>query len=139
MSITVEWYDASQTIVLYSFHDAWTVEDLYTVLERGAELTEEVRDRQKFAVIFDVRDGHHIPPDLLSAVDYLRRHACDCVSVRVFVGDQKYPRMFLNIIKQMVPQVRKNVYYVATLPEALTIIQQNITSKAPVKSGHPTA
>ncbi|MEL6150255.1 MAG: hypothetical protein AAFR56_11585 [Chloroflexota bacterium] len=121
MGISVRWWDDSETILIYTFVSPWTVEDIYSVFAVSDGL---VDNAGTFSIVFDVSKGLRFPPDLLSAVDFLRQRARNDVHVRVFVGDQKYPRMFVNIIRQFVPQLKQNVYFVDNVEEAVCLIHR---------------
>ena len=65
MSITVDWYNAEKTAIIYTYDGPWTWNDFDTVVTQGNMLIKSVP--YIVHVVVDLKDGSIVPTDVISA------------------------------------------------------------------------
>ncbi|MBL8156916.1 MAG: hypothetical protein JNM70_22270 [Anaerolineae bacterium] len=67
MSVRIDWFDETKTIVFWQFSGRWNLNDLLTVYDEACQLCDTVPDRWVQAIV-DMRDTSMMPNLISSSV-----------------------------------------------------------------------
>ena len=124
MPIDVRWYDDEETIVCYEFTGRWTLEELYTAIDRAHELGAS-RD-YTVDMIVDLLGSQRTPRNVLSIVSYASRKKLLNIGAVVLLTRDRVIRSVAGVVIRLTP-LRGEYKFAATLEEALDIIERSRT------------
>jgi hypothetical protein len=123
MAVEVCWYDDDETIILYSFSPNWTWAEFYPVFEKALAMEHSVDHRVD--VILDYQVPYMIPPGLIDNLRVIVAKQPPNLHVSVLVTRQYVAVMMFRAMGNIIPILRSHFRIVATLPEALALIERD--------------
>ncbi len=121
ISISVEWLDEQQRILVFRLISPWTMQQMYQAVADGEIMSENLAD--EFYIVFDIRESKGFPKDFLSSLSYLTQHKQENVARRVVVGTNIIFRATYQIVRQLAPHLAENFAFLNTMDEAVEYIQ----------------
>ncbi len=126
--ITVAWFNAEQTIMLYHLRGTWKTEDFWAAIRTGREMIEDV-DYDVYS-IFYVEGKLNIPAGFLISIGNLPRTPPRTNKLNIIVGDDPLINTIFRILKPVVPRIIKTMVAAKTLDSALAIVQSYVQDTA---------
>lgn len=125
MPITVDWGDMDETIIVWKFHFAWTVDDFRHAMQRTVQLKQQVG--HDIYVICDLRPVLSYPPNLVTlALEMTKRYPEAAAITVVITPNEFWPRVF-QLFQRVAPRQFQNARFVRQVDEAyeyITSLQQ---------------
>ena len=134
MTISVDWYDDKQTILLQKFATGWTWQDYINLSSRQREMMDTVTHRVD--MIGDAR-GVQIPKNVLQNLPNIASNSAlnnhENAGVYVIVGANNAVQTFLRIFKNVFSSQGDRIFTAASLEEAVALIEyhRDGTGKSP--------
>jgi hypothetical protein len=121
MPIDLYWDDEHQRTLLCSFDGHWSWDELFAVLRKIKQLTEELD--HAVAAIIDVRKGVHLPdglftPQTLSHAQQLLKMRDENTGKIVIVGVNPIIRAVFEAVRGIDPQAARTVHFAETVKQA---------------------
>ena len=73
--IDVDWGDANETILVWTFDNGWTAKNFMDALETSEEFVGEKLKPSIIHILLDVQHTVHLPPDMFTLGRYAINHA----------------------------------------------------------------
>lgn len=119
MGIEVQWLDDDRTIICYGLQDPWNMDDLYTAIRAGYNMS---KGAPAIYIIYDFSHSRHLPANFFSAVQHMRRMRQSNARERVMIGAPPFVRSMTRMFERLAPELAKGLYFVDNQAEALTYI-----------------
>lgn len=123
MSVYVNWYDADNHIILYTFEGAWTWDEFHLAVDASHELPGE-RDTPVVYVIADFTDTKNVPNGAITHIRSRVAKKIDHVGIVVIVAESKLIETLLNAATSMMQELQNVFYMVNTPDEALSLVHE---------------
>lgn len=121
MGITVDWYDADETIIQWHFKNPWDWGDFHNAFKRSLELSEST-DR-RIDVIPYVGETSNIPPGLLTHFKAIENRMPNHVGMIIVTGAPKLTNMIIQTFNRLYRIKRWTT--AATFEDALNMIAES--------------
>jgi hypothetical protein len=122
MPVTVDWYDDTKTIVLYSMEGRWTWDELYPEYHKAIAM--EKAQPHRVDVVIDLSTTHHLPVNVLTHVRHFSDKQPENIGLSVIVTKNQ----FVNNLYQIGCRIHRNIqrYFAVTrtMEEALAMISE---------------
>ena len=132
MSIQIEWDNEQHTVVLYTFLDNWTWDELYASLDRGEEMAKD--NSAPVSAILDMRQGSSLPGGSFlnktvrdHAQTLVNRAQTDRGQIAV-VGASPLIRSMFTVFSNLFADKSAGVSFVASLEEARQVVDSEPAS-----------
>jgi hypothetical protein len=130
-TVAASWYDDQQSILLYTFEDNWTWNDLKAVQEVVMEMIEGVPHRVD--VIADVTKQTQIPKQMFNNWGNMAMGSPSNQQLTVAVVSNNAVRLWVQAAKNMIPVVRRDYRVTETVAEAVRLIKEDRAKALPDK------
>lgn len=122
MSITIEWYDDQETILLETFSGSWGLPDYMQLVDDAALLLKQ--KEHIVHIIADFTATKSVPHQVLTGARYAERKLPANQGVVVFVQPGGIIGTFIKITKQMGFKATTQLYIADTVNEAVDLIRE---------------
>ena len=122
MGIHVSWHNSDQAILMVEYDAEWTLTDYYASVEKSYELMESVK--HAVDIVQDASKMSSFPTRLISAAHYTEGRAHPRRRYMVIFGLHAFVRIILESSKRVAPNATKDMYFVNTKDEALSLLQK---------------
>lgn len=105
MPITVDWYNADRTALIYTYHGRWTWQELERSVAAGHALMDTV-PYNTVHIIIDVREMTLVPTDTISIMNNYRRKTLAPVNFGKLIihGINPALHFLTSTVRRIVPQ-----------------------------------
>jgi hypothetical protein len=128
MPITIRWYDDTQTIVLWEFVGAWTIDELHTIYTTSHNMCVTVPENKVIALLDVTRSANAVPANIFSALTNRRRTQASNFDMIVLVTTSSLIKVFVNILMKM-PALRDQFALYENFEDALAFIHKRQTQQ----------
>jgi len=122
LSITLDWFNTTHTILLATFAGKWTLDDYHLMIDEGASRINA--ENHTVHVIYDLTQTNTTPAHLMSAARYAEKRLPENQGIVIFVGANVIIKAFLRMAHQMKLKAARYTYTVDTLEDALIFIEE---------------
>lgn len=131
MPINVYWYDENKHIIRYDFVNIWTREDLLAATETVFAFLDSVN--HPVDSIVDMQNSNTSPIRIWLSMafrdaPFLNSRVHPNHRLMVIVGADTATHVVLNVAASVIPRGLKHLYHTASITDALTTIEQHISS-----------
>ncbi len=132
MKIDVNWQNAAHTIVRWTFHANWTIEDLHAAFDASSHLMCE--QAHPVAMILDAQIAGGVKGNVLGAVRARYRDLPDHYAGCVFVGGSPFGKLLAQILADL-PWTAGKFVFAETISDAEARCEDLRTQAATVREG----
>jgi hypothetical protein len=140
MSVSANWYDSKQEIVLYVFEGRWTWDELYATYNQAIVMEKSVPHRVD--VVLDMINSKAIPANALLHVKNISNKQPDNLGLTIVVTPNGFVRALYNAGTQFYKGIAHYFRVVPTMAEGLQMIADDRKARdnQPIgKIAEPTA
>lgn len=127
MPVQVYWDTEFENVIMYVVEDVWTWTDIIDAFQSKLKLVETLQG-QRYHTIVDMQKTS-ILPDTNSAIAHLREIYQQIPPNEghiVFVTQNQFFLIFLNLFMRVVPHAKSNMFIKATVDEAYEWIKAEV-------------
>lgn len=130
MTVQVQWYDESQTILHYQYIGNYTWEEVYTAVDAGYKLAESVQ--HTVGSIIDMTAAGAIPKGALTHGRQLNKRVHSNVVMQVTVGTGTFIRTMSETFNKLYGMVGGQVstFFADSVDEAQEMIKDKLAGTA---------
>lgn len=119
MGIDVQWLDEANIVLNYGLRDPWTVDDLYTAIRIGYDMSHA---QPEIYIIYDFTQSRGLPPTFFYAVDYMRKMKQSNARARMVIAAPQFVKSIYHIFQRLAADLTTGIHFVDTQAEALDYI-----------------
>ena len=120
MAVTVEWFNAEQTIIRYEFVGRWSWEELHDAIEQVQTMIGGVGHRVD--IVIDLTQNRGIPSGALAQMRGGTMRANDNWGMGVFIGTGTFIKALLHTFTRVYPKMGERYATADTLEDAHRLI-----------------
>jgi len=127
MSVTVEWYDESQRVMVTRFKGSWTIREATDAHRQANANLKSVA--HPVAVIFDFSTSSMLPSDLLSGIrnSKYERSPDNIADDMAIVGTSFFLKSLVDIARRIYAKfVPSNIHFVDSVDEAANLLHRKL-------------
>ncbi|MEL6527211.1 MAG: hypothetical protein AAFQ07_16020 [Chloroflexota bacterium] len=131
MAITFKWYDQERGILLTTVSGRWTWKDYLDMHERGVEMGLEAPHRL-YVLVDYLNADYAVPTGIVQNLPKITAHvrkANPNWHLTVIVTTNPLASTLINLVKPFSPAVRDHYHVVATIEDALSIIDADCSNE----------
>jgi hypothetical protein len=125
--VTVDWDDHCSRCILFAINGGWVWDDFQAAMVAVYQLS-DASEHDRVAYIFDVRDGHVFPRDVLYKIRRIRIQLHEKANLMIVVGDGTFAQALMQLLETMAIDSTTQIKQVITLEEAYALIEDSIAS-----------
>lgn len=135
MSVTVEWFDTQERIVLLKMGKTWTLEELELAVKESRQLSGGVSHDKLVHVIVDLREGSmSVPRNIISHFRKIADTQLPNAGITVIVTTSGFVHSLFKLISRLSPgsvmvKIEKHFIIVSTFEDAEHHIQTLIQNE----------
>ncbi len=122
MPITVDWDDAEQTIIRYTFQSPWTWDEYQAAIDRAWELARSVDHPTD--TITDMSHSRLMPDNLFRNIKQSVVEIPDSTRTVVLIGGGMFVSIALGVLRRVYRSNMEKFFIAGTLDEARALIRQ---------------
>ncbi|MBI5668525.1 MAG: hypothetical protein HZC41_11015 [Chloroflexi bacterium] len=131
MPITLDWDNDDKTILLERFISPWTIEEYYRLIDDEAALMAQVS--HPVHLILDGSQSPLAPRQMFTGIQYALKRLPPNQGLIVFVRANRLLQLFIEVARQMSPQIAQATCYARSVEEARRLIAERTQPSA---TGH---
>ncbi len=119
--ITLDWGDANESILVCTFIDNWTAEDLFLAIEKVENMV--LPQEKPIHILIDAQQGFTPPKNLITLAKSALSRQKIAVNLIVVIAKSRFLQGIYGIMGKMYPGIRK-VQFANNANEAYELIEQ---------------
>ena len=123
MSVTADWYDSKQDIVLYVFEGRWTWDELYAAYNKAIVMEKNAPHRVD--VLLDLLNSKAVPANALLHVKNISNKQPDNLGLTIVVTPNAFVRALYNAGTQFYKGIAHYFRVVPTMEDGLNMIAED--------------
>lgn len=123
MTVTVDWYDPEETILLYTYTDPWTWEECVTAIQAGRDMMRS--KSHDVPLLHDMLASSKLPSSVLSKTVSVIKTRPENTGLTVFVTSGTLQQRLFDVLTRIIPQLARHYIMVTTIAEAEAAIRES--------------